>query len=68
METNFFKKKTTTITFAIISLISGFIFLDKGITGNAIINDKYNFNLLSLIGMLLIFCSLILALYSVKKR
>jgi hypothetical protein len=68
MKQNFFKKKTTTSIFSIIAFISGFLFLDSGITGNAILNDKYNFNLLSLIGTLLIFCSLILALYSFRKK
>lgn len=68
MKQSFFKKKSTTLVFSAISLIAGIIFSDKSITGNVILNNKYNFNLLSVIGMLLIFCSLILLIYSLKKK
>jgi len=62
------KKKKVTGTFAVIALISGAIFLRHNITGNIILSDKYSFNLLSLIGLLLVLCSTILGAYSIKKR
>lgn len=65
---NFFKRKHTIVAFALIALIGGIIFLDPTITGNAILGGKIHFNLLSFIGILLIICSIILAVYSIKNR
>ena len=62
------KTKTATFSFAIIALISGFLFLNQGITGNVVMDNKYPFNMVSLIGLLLIACSIILGLYSIKKK
>ena len=64
--------KSTPITggFAVIAFIGGVIFLSYSysITGNVILNDKYAFNFLSLIGLLLVLCSGVLGLYSIKKK
>lgn len=64
-------KKTTSKKFtailAGISFFAGFIFLDKTITGNAIVKSANYSQTISIIGLLLIFCSLLLAYYSVKK-
>ena len=65
---NFFKKSLVTITIGVIALFGGFYFLNNRITGNIILEDKATFSLLSLIGLLLIACSAILIIYSVKKR
>jgi len=69
MSESFFKQKKVTAGFAAASLVFGFLFLfiNNGITGNAVLNDKYSLNLLSLVGLLLIFCSAILAAYSLRK-
>ena len=67
-ETNFLTNKKTTAFFAIISLIGGFSFLNKNITGKVILEDVFSFDLISLIGLLLIFCSIILGVYSLKKK
>lgn len=62
------KTKKITGYFAIISLASGLFFMGQRITGNAILNKGHTLNLLPVIGMLLIFCSIILGLYSLKKK
>jgi len=66
-KTSFFKSKKTTWTFAIISFLAGFLFLKNNPTGNVVLSNYYPINLISVVGMLLIFCSLILALYSIRK-
>ena len=65
---NFLRTKKTTRTFAIIALISGFSFLNKNITGRVILSETYPFDVISFIGLLLIFCSIILGVYSLKKK
>jgi len=67
-KTNFLTKKRTTTFFAIISLIGGISFLNKNITGKIILEDAFSFDLISLIGLLLILCSIILGVYSLKKK
>ncbi|MCK4647793.1 hypothetical protein KAT24_02600 [Candidatus Pacearchaeota archaeon] len=67
-EKNFFKKPFSTITIGIIALFTGFYFLSNRITGNTILESKVTFNLLPLIGLLLIACSTILIIYSIRKR
>ncbi len=67
-EENFFKKKKTTASFALASLIVGFFFIGRGgITGNAILNTQYPISILSIIGIGLILCSAVLAIYSIRK-
>lgn len=65
---DWFKTKKATSLFALISLAGGFFFLNQGITGNIILNENYTFNLISLIGLFLILCSVILGAYSLKKK
>tara|TARA_Y100000310_G_C20435589_1_gene693577 strand:- start:575 stop:787 length:213 start_codon:yes stop_codon:yes gene_type:complete len=65
---SWFKTRQATSIFAIGSLVSGFLFISQNITGNAIINNSSSFNVLSLIGLLLILCSVILGVYSIRKR
>ena len=64
------KSKPITGGFAVIAFIGGVIFLSYSysLTGNVVLNNKYSFNLLSLIGLLLVVCSGILSLYSIKKK
>ncbi len=68
MKENFFAKKSITWSFAIIAVISGFLFLDSNPTGNVILNKQNPVSLLSIIGLLLIASSAILITYSVKKK
>jgi len=65
---NFFKTKKATVSFAIIALIGGFLFLNRSITGNVILDNKNSFSLVSLMGLLLIACSVILCAYALKKK
>jgi hypothetical protein len=62
------KTRKTTAGFAILALIAGFLFLDQSFTGNVVLSDKYSFSIISIIGLLLVFCALMLAIYSVKKK
>jgi len=62
------KEKKTTGIFAIIAFIGGFFFLNQTVTGNVIIESEKSINLISIIGLALIACAIILAFYSLKKK
>ena len=63
-----FKTKRVAAVFAAVSFVIGFLFLDKGITGNVILDNKYPVDFISLIGLLLVLCSAILAVYIIKRQ
>ena len=65
---NILKTKKVATIFAITALISGFLFLSPSITGGVILEKSNSFSPLSLIGLLLIGCSIVLAAYSLKKK
>lgn len=65
---NWLKTKQVTSGFALLALVGGFLFLNQSITGNAILNNKYPINLASLVGLLLVFCSAILAVYTIRHK
>ena len=66
---NWFKKKSTTILFAIVSFIAGFFFLGEGrMTGNVVASEYQNFSYLSLIGLLLVICAIIIGVYAIKRK
>ena len=68
---NFFQSTPVTAAFGTVAVIAGLFFLGQGsITGNTILKDNIpNTSLaLSIIGLLLIVCSIILLAYSVKKK
>ncbi len=62
------KTKKGIISFAIISLIGGLLFLRQSITGNAILEGRYTINLLLLTSVSLLICSIILFVSSIKKE
>lgn len=63
-----FYKPTTTIPFAIVALVNGALFLNKiTITGNTILNNRYSFDWISLIGLALLVCGILLGNYSLKS-
>ena len=66
-KVKWFKTKSVAAVFAAVAFITGFLFLDKGITGNVILDNSYPIDFISLIGLLLILCSAILAVYILKK-
>ena len=72
MKNNFWsrlKTKRSTITFALIALIGGFLFLNQSnVTGNIILSKENPINIISVIGLLLILCSVVLSLYSIKRK
>ncbi|MFA4953237.1 MAG: hypothetical protein WC584_03370 [Candidatus Pacearchaeota archaeon] len=63
-----FKTKKVTAIFAVVALLGGFYFLNNTLTGNVIVESENSINLISVIGLLLIFCSIILGAYSIKKK
>ena len=67
-QENFFKRKKVAAGFSVFALVSGFTFLNKGITGNVILNGKPVFDIVPFIGLLLVFFSAIMALYAIKKK
>jgi hypothetical protein len=69
MATNgsWFRSKKIISSFAVGSLVVGFLFLDKGVTGNVALNGESYFDIISLVGLGLVFCSAILAGYAMRK-
>lgn len=65
---NWLKTPLATAVFSGISLISGILFLNKNLTGKVIVGNNTTINALSVIGSLLVVCSIILAIYSLMKR
>jgi len=65
---NLLKKRKVTTIFALAALVGGFLFLSPTITGGAILENSAGFNPLSVIGILLICCAVVLAIYSLKKK
>ena len=62
------KTKKATAIFSVVSLISGFFFLNQNITGNVILNENYSLNIIPIIGLFLILFSIVLGAYSVMKH
>jgi hypothetical protein len=62
------KRKKIAAVFAFFTFIVGFLLLDMSSTGNVVLNGTPSFDITSLIGLLLIVCSAILTLYTVRKR
>lgn len=68
-KTSWFKEKKVTAVFAVVAFFAGFLFVDRGgISGNVILDGTQNFDIVSLIGLLLVFCSAILAAYAIRKK
>ncbi|VVB80120.1 Uncharacterised protein [uncultured archaeon] len=67
-QESFFKKKKVISVFAIISLVAGVGFLNKTMTGNAVLNQSASIQFTPLIGIALIICSGILSAYIIFRR
>jgi len=52
---------------AFASLAAGFVLLNKGTTGNVILNNNPSFDIFPLIGLLFVLFSAILAFIAIKK-
>jgi len=69
MRKKFLKNKKVVAIFGIIAFIGGLFFTRQGkITGNIITNNYYDINFLSLIGILLLLCAIIAAIYIIKRK
>jgi len=65
---NWFNQRKVAGSFAVISVMTGFMFLNKSITGNIVLTEQSPINLISVVGLLLITCSIILGAYSIKRK
>ena len=71
---NFFHKKSVVATFAILAIFGGIFFMQQGTqnttTGNIVLSDyqEFPYNFISLIGMTLILCAVVLVVYVIKKK
>ena len=66
-KVKWFKTKGIAAVFAGVAFVAGFLLLDKGVTGNVILNNHYPVNVMSIIGLLLVLCSAVLAGYIIRK-
>ena len=66
-KVKWFKIKSVAAVFAVVAFAAGFLFLDGGSTGNVILENHYPVDFVSLIGLLLVLCSAILAVYIIKR-
>ena len=64
------ESKNATAGFSVVAFIAGVLFLKKAweITGNVVLNNRYSLDLIPLIGLLLVLCSIILGTYSLRKN
>lgn len=67
MKKSLFSVRKIVGVFAAVFLIAGFLLLDKGISGNVVLNGEYTSNPLSLIGLIIILFSAILTAYVIIK-
>ena len=67
-KSGFLNSKKIAAVLAVASIFTGFFLLDQGTTGNVVINGSAPIiDTGSIIGLVLVFCSAILAFYSVRK-
>jgi hypothetical protein len=67
-KVKWFKAKSIAAVFAAVAFVIGFLFLDKGVTGNIILENKPPVDFVSLVGLFLVLCSAVLAVYIIKKK
>ncbi len=48
-------------------VVGGFFFLDRGMTGNVIVENSSSFDPVSVVGLLLVACAVFLAAYAIRK-
>ena len=63
----FSESPKTTAAFGIVALIAGILFLNQTLTGNTIVTNSTSFEIIPIIGVALIFCSLVMAIYTLKQ-
>lgn len=66
-KVKWFKTKSIAAVFAVVAFVAGFLFLDGGASGNVILDNHYPIDATSIIGLLLVLCSVVLAVYIVRK-
>ena len=67
-KVKWFKTKGVAAVFAVVAFVVGFLFLDRGgFTGNVILDNHYPVDVMSIIGLLLVLCSVVLAVWLARK-
>lgn len=66
-KVKWFKAKSVAAVFAVVAFVAGFLFLDGGASGNVILNNHNPVDAMSLIGLLLVLCSVVLVVYITRK-
>lgn len=62
------KGKRFTAGFGFFALMWGFLFMEGSFSGNVILGNEAAFNLVAFIGACLMICSVVLIVYSVRKK
>ncbi|MEK6917519.1 MAG: hypothetical protein AABW51_01085 [Nanoarchaeota archaeon] len=70
---SFFEKRSVVAAFGVLALLGGFYFLNESyltgkVTGNYVSNGSTPFDLVSVIGLLLVVCSTILIIYAIVRK
>jgi uncharacterized membrane protein YraQ (UPF0718 family) len=68
MKKSFFQQQKVTATFSAVSFLAGIIFIQTKLTGNIIGSKIVSPNLTSIIGLLLLACSVATAFYTIKNK
>ena len=69
VENNWFKGKELTAMFAAVAFFTGFLFVDRGsISGNTVLNGDYSISAVSLIGLFLVICSVVLVAFALRNK
>ncbi len=66
-KVKWFKMKGVAAVFAVVAFVAGFLLIDGGATGNVILDNHYPVDVISIIGLLLVLCSVVLAVYITRK-
>lgn len=67
IKQSWFKRHKIAGVLAGVFFIVGFLFIDKSVTGNVVLEQGYYINPISLVGLLFIFCSAVLTLHAIKR-
>mgnify|MGYP001563518622 CR=1 FL=1 len=67
MKKSWLNVKKIAGVFAAVFLVAGFLLLDKGISGNVVLDGEYTSNPLALIGLIIVLFAAVLTAYTIKK-
>ncbi|MEK6840870.1 MAG: hypothetical protein AABX79_02865 [Nanoarchaeota archaeon] len=66
---NSFKEKGIFLILAVVAFFTGFLFVDRGgISGNTILDGSYPVSTVSMVGLVLVICSIILGAFAIRSK